>query len=109
MTARTPTRRPAADRGRWRHAAEVVLRTLVAMVGGYALAHAFSALAASALPFARADRVITGMLLAFPVWVVAAVYTFGARHWARAAIAVPLLTLVLLAAASLLSAQAVRP
>ena len=50
MTARTPTRRPAADRGRWRHAAEVVLRTLVAVVGGYALAHAFSAVAASILP-----------------------------------------------------------
>lgn len=109
MTAHSATRRSGTTRVRWRHAAQVLLRTLVAVVGGYALAHAFSAVAASILPFARADRVITGMLLAFPVWCAAAVYTFGARHWARAASVVPVLALVMLAAASLLSAQAVRP
>ncbi|WP_394004731.1 DUF3649 domain-containing protein [Luteimonas sp. WGS1318] len=109
MNPRVDRRRRPDAHARWRHAGEVLLRTVIAVVGGYVLAHAFSALAASLLPLSRPDRVITGMLLAFPVWCAAAVYSFGARRWTRAAAVVPLLALALLAAASLLSAQAMRP
>lgn len=95
--------------GGWRHAAEVGLRTLAAVFGGYLLAHAFSALSASVLPFARPDRVVAGALLAFPVWCAAAVYAFGARDWRRA-VGIPLvLALAMLGLAALLAEQALRP
>lgn len=104
-TQATPKRPPT----RWRHAGEVVLRTLAAVFGGYLLAHAFSALSASVLPFARPDRVVAGALLAFPVWCAAAVYAFGARDWRRA-VGIPLvLALAMLGLAALLAEQAVRP
>lgn len=95
--------------GGWRHAAQVLLRTVVAVFGGYLLAHAFSALAASVLPFSRPDRVVAGALLAFPVWCAAAVYAFGARDWRRAAGIPLLLALAMLGLAALLAAQATRP
>lgn len=99
-------KRPA---GGWRHAGQVLVRTLAAVFGGYFLAHAFSALAASVLPFARPDRVVAGALLAFPVWCAAAVYAFGARDWKRA-VGVPLLlALALLGLAALLADRALRP
>jgi hypothetical protein len=94
---------------RWRWRAEVLLRTLMALFGGYFLAHAVSALSASLMPFARPDRVVAGALLAFPVWCAAAVYAFGARHWKRA-VGIPLvLTLAMLGIAALLTTQAQRP
>lgn len=95
--------------GGWRRAGEVLLRTTMAVFGGYLLAHAFSALAASALPFARPDRVVAGALLAFPVWCAAAVYAFGARDWKRAAGVPLLLALAMLGLAALLAEQALRP
>ncbi|MDH5824172.1 DUF3649 domain-containing protein [Luteimonas sp. RD2P54] len=95
--------------GGWRHAVEVLVRTLAAAFGGYLLAHAFSALAASVLPFARPDRVVAGALLAFPVWCAAAVYAFGARDWKRAAGIPLLLALAMLGLAALLAEQALRP
>lgn len=96
-------------RGGWQYAAEVTLRTLVALAGGYFLAHAFSALAASLLPFSRPDRVVAGSLLAFPVWCAAAVYAFGARDWKRAAGIPLLLAVAMLGLAALLAGQAQRP
>lgn len=105
-----PTRDSTArTRNHWRFRAEVLTRTLVALTGGYFLAHAFSALAASLLPLARPDRVVAGALLAFPVWCAAAVYAFGARDWKRAA-GIPLvLALAMLGIAALLATQAQRP
>lgn len=100
-------RRPRT--GGWRHAAEVTLRTIVAVFGGYLLAHAFAALSASVLPFSRPDRVVAGALLAFPVWCAAAVYAFGARDWKRAAGLPLLLALAMLGLAALLAPQALRP
>lgn len=108
------TPKPFADgtrrkRSAWRWRAEVLVRTLAAVFGGYLLAHAFSALSAALLPFARADRVAAGMLLAFPVWCAAAVYAFGARDWKRA-VGIPLvLALAMLGIAALLATQAQRP
>ena len=101
--------RAAAPPGRWRHACEVGARTLSAVVGGYLLAHAFSALSASVLPFSRPDRVVAGALLAFPLWCAAAVYAFGARDWKRAAGLPLLLALAMLGLATLLAQQALRP
>lgn len=95
--------------GGWRHAVEVALRTLSAVVGGYLLAHAFSALSASLLPFARPDRVVAGALLAFPVWCAAAVYAFGARDWRRGVGLPLLLALAMLGLAAMLGEQALRP
>lgn len=107
-TTTAATRRAGRDNP-WPWRAQVLLRTLVAVAGGYFLAHAFSMLMAAVLPFARPDRVVAGTLLAFPVWCAAAVYAFGARGWKRAA-GVPLgLALAMLALAMLLSAQALRP
>ena len=102
-------RNSASRNGGWRHGAEVAVRTLSAVVGGYLLAHAFAALSASVLPFSRPDRVVAGALLAFPVWCAAAVYAFGARDWKRGA-GIPLaLALLLLALSALLAQQALRP
>ncbi|WP_238345861.1 DUF3649 domain-containing protein [Luteimonas saliphila] len=110
MTTQAATQAsPKPPSTRWRHAGEVLLRTLAAVFGGYFLAHAFSALSASVLPFARPDRVVAGALLAFPVWCAAAVYAFGARDWKRA-VGIPLvLALAMLGLAALLAEQAVRP
>lgn len=106
--ARPSIRAPRTPPG-WRWRTEVLVRTVVAVAGGYFLAHAFSALCASALPFSRPDRVVAGALLAFPVWCAAAVYAFGARDWRRAVVRVPGLALALLGLATLLAAQATRP
>jgi hypothetical protein len=104
--APTPTPRRRID---WRWRAHVLLRVLVALFGGYFLAHAFATLSASVMPFSRPDRVVAGALLAFPVWCAAAVYAFGARDWKRAA-GVPLaLALAMLGIAALLATQAQRP
>jgi hypothetical protein len=103
---------PSANKraaGGWRHAGQVLVRTLAAVFGGYFLAHAFSALGASVLPFSRPDRVVAGALLAFPVWCAAAVYAFGARDWKRAAGVPLLLGVAMLGLATLLAEQALRP
>lgn len=101
--------RPKRASGGWRHAAQVLVRTLAAVFGGYFLAHAFSAVGASILPFSRPDRVVAGALLAFPVWCAAAVYAFGARDWKRA-VGLPLgLGLAMLGLAAVLAEQALRP
>ena len=62
-------------------------RVLAALVGGYAFAHAATAFLTLALPFARADRVITATLLAFVVWCGVAIYAFMApKAWGVRAI-----------------------
>lgn len=109
MSATPASRFARPNRTRWRWRAEVLVRTVVAVVGGYFLAHAFSALCACLMPFTRPDRVVAGALLAFPVWCAAAVYAFGARDWKRAVAFVPGLALALLGVAALLATQATRP
>jgi len=107
--SRVAGRTGASRSGGWRHAVEVALRALSAVVGGYLLAHAFSALSASLLPFSRPDRVVAGALLALPVWCAAAVYAFAARDWRRG-VGLPLaLALAMLGLAALLAEQALRP
>lgn len=106
--ARIDRQRPHMP-GRWRRVLDVAVRTIAAVAIGYFLAHAFSALMAAMLPFSRPDRVVAGGMLAFVAWTVAAVYAFAARSPWRAA-GVPLaLALAMLALASLLAEQALRP
>src|SRR5690606_35970371 len=96
--SRVAGRTGASRSGGWRHAVEVALRALAAVVGGYLL-----------LPFSRPDRVVAGALLALPVWCAAAVYAFAARDWRRG-VGLPLaLALAMLGLAALLAEQALRP
>lgn len=108
--AASPVRQPRRTAANtWRRAIDVAIRTLSAIAIGYLLAHAFSALMAAVLPFARPDRVVAGGMLALVVWCVAAVYAFAARTPWRAA-GVPLaLALAMFGVAALLAGQALRP
>jgi hypothetical protein len=93
----TTASRPA----RLRHALDVTVRTLAALVAGYACAHAFAACMAVVLPFARPDRVVAGTLLSFVVWTLVALHAFGARSawraWWRPALAFAAMMAVALA------------
>ncbi len=64
----------------------VLSRTLAAILGGYALAAASAAFLAVALPMARSQAVLTGMLLAIVVYACAALWAFASgsalRAWA---------------------------
>jgi hypothetical protein len=93
----------------WRRRLDIAVRTLAALALGYFLAHAFAALMAAVLPFARPDRVVAGGLLAFVVWTAAAVHAFAARSPWRAAGVPLLLALAMTGLAALLAGQAVRP
>lgn len=78
----------------WR-AAPLVSRILAALVGGYALA-ALTSVATLALPMAKPQAVLTGMLLSFWVYAGAVVWVFAVRSawraWAGLVLtAVPLL------------------
>src|SRR5690606_12489745 len=107
--SRVGGRTGASRIGGGRHAVEVALRALSAVVGGYLLAHAFSALSASLLPLSRPDRVVAGALLALPVWCAAVVFAFAARD-RRRGVGLPLaLALAMLGLAALLAEQALRP
>lgn len=58
-------------------------RTVAALFGGYVLA-ALGSVAALALPMARSDAVIVGMLTSFGIYAVAALGVFAARSATRA-------------------------
>ncbi|MBB3228082.1 uncharacterized membrane protein YjjP (DUF1212 family) [Luteibacter sp. Sphag1AF] len=61
----------------------VASRAVAAMVGGYALAAAFSAFVA-VLPGNRAELTMTGLLLSFAVYACAVIWVFAARTAWRA-------------------------
>jgi hypothetical protein len=58
----------------------VVSRVMAALVGGYFVAYASTALLTVILPFDRINRVVTASLLSFVVWCVAAIWVFAARR-----------------------------
>lgn len=62
----------------WRVLLEVLSRTLAAVVGGYAAAHAISILVVSLLALPAADAVITAGFIAFLVLVAAVCWAFAA-------------------------------
>ncbi|MDP4075094.1 DUF3649 domain-containing protein [Acidovorax sp. A1169] len=81
-------------RGIWR-AGPLVSRIVAAIGGGYVLAALFS-VAVLALPMARAQAVITGMLASFAIYTCAVIWVFAVRSAWRAWVglvvaAVPLL------------------
>jgi hypothetical protein len=81
-------------RGIWR-AGPLVSRIVAAIGGGYVLAALFS-VAVLALPMARAQAVITGMLASFAIYTGAVIWVFAVRSawraWAGLVVAaVPLL------------------
>jgi hypothetical protein len=64
--------------------AAIASRALAALVGGYALASAFTAFFSLALPLHPGEAVLTASLLGFVVYVAAIIVVFGARSATRA-------------------------
>jgi hypothetical protein len=67
-----------------RYRAGIAVRTAAALLAGYALASASTALLSAVLPFDRVERVFTASLLSFAVWACAALYAFAAKSAWRA-------------------------
>lgn len=84
----------------------VLSRTLAAILGGYALASVSAVFCAVALPTARGQAVLTGMLVAIVVAACAALWAFATRTALRAWLGILVPTLVLAAASRLLGAWA---
>lgn len=96
MSARATN--PAAAR-RWfqRPWLGVLSRSLAAIFGGYGLATSTSVLMAVALPMARSQAVLTGMLTAIVVYACAALWAFAVRSALKAwiGIAAPAIVMAL--------------
>jgi len=60
------------------------MRTLAAVIGGYALASLAAALLGLMLPMARVDAVMTGTMVALIVFPCAVMWSFAARSALRA-------------------------
>jgi len=78
----------------------VAMRTLAAVIGGYALASLAAALLGTMLPMERVDAVMTGTMVALVVFPCAVMWSFAARSAARAwaGLAVPIAVLGAVAA-----------
>ena len=63
----------------------VSLRSVMALFGGYGLASMVAATLAVGLPLPRPDAVMTAIMLAFLVHMLAALWVFGAATLTRAA------------------------
>ncbi len=68
----------------------VLSRTLAAILGGYALAATCSMFFAVALPIARGQAVLTGMLVAIALCACAALWAFATRTALRAWVGIAL-------------------
>lgn len=79
----------------WRYRLGVASRAVAAIVGGYMLAAAATALLALTLPMARVDAVLTATLLSFTVYVCAVIWVFAARDALRAWLGIGIPTLLL--------------
>lgn len=84
----------------------VFSRSLAAMLGGYALASVTSVFCAVALPGARGQAVLTGMLVAIIVCACAALWAFAARTALHAWTGILLPALLMAAVARALGAWA---
>jgi hypothetical protein len=65
-------------------ALSIASRALAALLGGYALASAFTAFFSLALPLSPGEAVLTASLLGFVVYVAAVIAVFGAGSATRA-------------------------
>lgn len=86
-------KKPAAVPLRYR--LNVLSRCLAASIGGYALASASSAFIAGVMPAAPAQAAVTGMMLGFVVYVVAALWVFACSRAWRAWLGLGVSTLLL--------------
>lgn len=77
----------------------LISRIVAALFGGYALA-ALTSVATLALPMARSEAVLTGMLASFLVYAGAVIWVFAVRSATRAWVGLLVAALPLLAAAS---------
>lgn len=86
----------------------VTSRVLAAVFGGYLLASMASACLALLLPMTRGDAVVSALLLAFVVYLLAALWCFACRSAWRAWLGV-LLPSLLLALVSALAKRMAQP
>ena len=84
----------------------VLSRSLAAIFGGYALASVTSVFCVVALPGARGQTVLTGMMLGILMAACAALWAFATRSALRAWVGILLPTLLMAAIARLLGAWA---
>ncbi len=84
----------------------VLSRSLAAIFGGYALAAVTSVFCAVALPMARGQAVLTGMLVAILMAACAALWAFATRSALRAWVGILAPTLLLAGVSRLLGAWA---
>lgn len=97
------------SRFRQSRSADVLSRSLAALIGGYLLAFGTTAFLSAYLPLSRPDRVVTASLLCFAVWVAVAIYAFAVRRPARLWLTLLLGTALLCLAAYLPGEWRLRP
>lgn len=68
----------------WRRRGDLALRILAALPLGYAVATLWAMALSRVLPMTRSDAVTTGMLVAFVICAVAAMWAFAAKSGWRA-------------------------
>lgn len=107
MTVRQPTAKRSGSGFRYRSG--IAVRCLAALLAGYVLASAGTALLSAVLPFDRIERVFTGTLLSFALWTGAALYAFAVKSAWRALWASALLAALLYLPVLLFPELAVRP
>lgn len=73
----------------------VASRAIAAIVGGYALAAASTAVLSLVLPLPRVDAVMTATLLSFTVYTCAVIWVFAARDALRAWLGIGVPTVVM--------------
>ncbi|RBA23552.1 DUF3649 domain-containing protein [Herminiimonas fonticola] len=73
----------------------VASRAIAAILGGYALAAASTAVLSLVLPLPRVDAVMTATLLSFTVYTCAAIWVFAARDALRAWLGIGVPTVVM--------------
>ncbi|MDM0047250.1 DUF3649 domain-containing protein [Variovorax dokdonensis] len=83
---------------RARRVAPLLSRIVAAIAGGYALA-ALASVAALALPMAKTQAVLTGMLASFSIYTGAVIWVFAVRSATRAWVGLLVAAAVLLPAA----------
>jgi len=73
----------------------VASRAIAAIIGGYALAAASTAVLSLVLPMSRVDAVMTATLLSFTVYTCAAIWVFAARDALHAWLGIGVPTIVM--------------
>lgn len=70
--------------GSWPYRADVVSRIVAAVFGGYALATTSSVFVSRLFGLPRAEAVMTGLLMSFPIYAAVIMWCFATRSAGRA-------------------------